>query len=90
MIATARFLVDGRVQGVGFRTGTHRQALLLGITGMARNLPDGRVEVIAQGSVAAIEALALWLERGPPHARVDSVQRSESMAPSALAGFDVV
>ncbi len=88
-MATTRFLIAGRVQGVGFRAGTRRQAELHGIVGCARNLADGRVEVIAQGPTAAIESLALWLERGPAHARVDRVQRSELGDAPAYPDFEI-
>lgn len=84
---SARFLIEGRVQGVGFRAGTRRTALQLGLVGMARNLEDGRVEVVAQGGAAAIEALALWLERGPAHARVDAVQRADVGAHAPMIDF---
>jgi acylphosphatase len=69
----ARFLVSGRVQGVAFRAHTRAQALALGLRGHARNLADGRVEVLAVGDVDAIERLAEWLRHGPPLARVDDI-----------------
>lgn len=75
-MAAARFLVAGRVQGVSFRAGTREQALRLGLRGHARNLSDGRVEVVAAGEPAAIDALAAWLRRGPPLARVEAVDRA--------------
>lgn len=84
---TARFIVQGRVQGVGFRASTRRRAQTLGLAGVARNLDDGSVEVIAQGDALSIEALALWLERGPTHARVDSVQRSHVGAHPPMTEF---
>ncbi len=84
---SARFLIEGRVQGVGFRAGTRRTALQLALVGMVRNLEDGRVEVVAQGDAAAIEALALWLERGPAHARVDTVQRTDVGAHAPMIDF---
>ncbi|HNR91988.1 MAG TPA: acylphosphatase [Dokdonella sp.] len=74
-MAEVRFLVSGRVQGVGFRAATRSEALRLDISGHARNLRDGDVEVIACGEDSAVEALAIWLHRGPPGARVDSVTR---------------
>lgn len=74
-MAQARFLVSGRVQGVGFRAATRSEALRLGLTGQARNLRDGNVEVIACGDEPAIDTLATWLHRGPPGARVDGVTR---------------
>jgi len=72
----ARFLIKGTVQGVFFRASTQAQAERLGLVGYARNLPDGRVDVVAGGSSAAIEALASWLRHGPPMARVEHVERA--------------
>ena len=56
-MSTARFLISGRVQGVFFRASTREQALALGLSGVARNLADGRVEVIACGDRQAIDTL---------------------------------
>jgi len=67
---TRRYLVTGRVQGVGYRRFVEREAGGLGLGGFARNLPDGRVEVVAQGDAAALAALEERLRRGPPLARV--------------------
>ncbi len=72
-MATVRFVVSGRVQGVFFRASTRREALRLGVAGTARNLPDGRVEVVAAGSDDALGALETWLRHGPPAARVDGI-----------------
>ncbi len=69
-----RCLVSGRVQGVFFRASTREQALRLGLTGYARNLPDGRVEVLACGDDAALAVLRDWLFRGPPGAIVDRLE----------------
>lgn len=74
-MASARFLVSGKVQGVWFRASARDVAVQLGLRGYARNLPDGRVEVLAAGDATAIEALATWLRQGPPLARVDSLAR---------------
>ena len=68
------FLVLGKVQGVFFRHSTRVEAERLGIRGLARNLPDGSVHVVARGPAAAVEELRRWLQRGPPQARVDSVR----------------
>ena len=66
--------VYGSVQGVGFRYSTQREALRLGVTGYARNLDDGGVEVLACGEMAAVAALIDWLKAGGPRsARVDRV-----------------
>lgn len=85
-MACARFLVSGRVQGVFYRASTREQALRLGLAGSAVNLPDGRVEVHAEGEAAALDRLEQWLHRGPPAARVDGVERHPA-EPSGLTGF---
>jgi acylphosphatase len=69
-----RFLVFGKVQGVYFRHSTRLEAKRLVIRGIARNLPDGSVEVLAQGGASAVEELRVWLQRGPAQARVDTVR----------------
>ncbi|MDI9238988.1 acylphosphatase [Lysobacter sp. LF1] len=74
-MSAARFVVSGKVQGVFFRAATREQALKLGLRGYAKNLADGRVEVLAAGDDAAIDALAAWLREGPPRARVDELER---------------
>jgi acylphosphatase len=66
-------LVAGRVQGVWFRASTQREARRLGLTGWVRNLPDGRVELMASGPEAPLAELERWLHRGPPAAQVDEV-----------------
>jgi acylphosphatase len=84
-----RAYVSGRVQGVNFRAATARQAQRLGVTGHARNLADGRVEVFAVGPPAAVRELCEWLHRGPPLAEVRAVEES-CVAPeegAGLAGF---
>ncbi len=85
----ARFLVGGKVQGVFFRASTREQALRLGLRGHARNLRDGRVEVVAAGDDAAIETLAQWLQHGPPMAEVRSLERSDVDEPCDIASFSI-
>ena len=68
-----KFLVSGRVQGVFFRTACKDEADRLGVKGFARNRRDGRVEVVAEGSEEAVEALARWCQQGPPRAVVTKV-----------------
>ena len=82
----ARFLVHGRVQGVGFRAATRTEALRLGVSGHARNLRDGTVEVVACSSGSALGALEAWLQHGPEGARVDAVHR-EPWAGDVPRGF---
>ena len=76
MIAS-KFQVYGRVQGVGFRYFTWRQAQKLGVYGTVRNCLDGSVEVIAQGTLEAIAQLSTWLHQGPPSANVERVLQSD-------------
>lgn len=83
---TRRFLISGHVQGVSYRAATRHEARALGLEGHARNLPDGRVEVLAQGSEEALAKLESWLWRGPPLARVDAVEATEAKA-LAASGF---
>ncbi|MGA9567758.1 MAG: acylphosphatase [Candidatus Korobacteraceae bacterium] len=70
---TRRYLVSGRVQGVGFRWFVEREAATLGITGWVRNREDGRVEVMATGTREQLSALHARLRDGPRAARVDEV-----------------
>lgn len=71
-------LVSGRVQGVFYRASTRNLARELGVTGYARNLPDGRVEVLACGGEQAVQALIDWLWKGPPAAKVTAVDVSDA------------
>ncbi|TXH26038.1 MAG: acylphosphatase [Elusimicrobia bacterium] len=85
-MACRRYLVSGRVQGVGFRAATRSQALRLGLQGSALNLRDGRVEVLASGEDASLNQLGDWLRHGPPGARVDALE-AEVIEDSAPVGF---
>jgi acylphosphatase len=88
---TRRFLVMGKVQGVFFRHSARIEAKRLGLRGLARNLPDGSVEVVALGSAAAVEALHQWLQRGPAQAQVVAVRETDAagLASAIPAGFAV-
>jgi acylphosphatase len=74
---TARFLVSGTVQGVGFRYFAYRAARQLGLSGFVRNLPDGRVEAVVRGEPASIGEYERRLRAGPPLAAVRQVSRSD-------------
>ena len=87
MRLAARFFVSGKVQGVFYRAGTRERALALGLRGQARNLPDGRVEVIAAGDADALTELEAWLRQGPPRARVEQVVREDARPEDAGTGF---
>ncbi|MFT3896816.1 MAG: acylphosphatase [Thermomonas sp.] len=88
-MAAARFLVGGKVQGVFFRASTREQALKLGLRGYAKNLPDGRVEVLAEGDERALDALERWLHVGPPMAKVETVERGDAGAEEVSEGFEI-
>ena len=70
-----RFVVTGRVQGVGFRVATRRKAQALGLSGWVRNCADGSVEGLVAGpSYEAVSGLRDWLRRGPPGAKVETLE----------------
>lgn len=66
-------LIEGRVQGVGYRAFARRCAIDLGLSGSAENLADGRVEVVVEGPKSELEHLLVFLRRGPVHAHVTSI-----------------
>jgi len=84
---TRRYVIMGRVQGVGFRFSTRRTALGLGIDGWVRNRLDGSVEVVARADQQRLEALESFLERGPFGARVDALDREISEEITVEKGF---
>jgi len=80
----------GMVQGVGFRWFVARHARSLGVTGFARNLPDGRVEVVGCGDAEAIAQLEELLRKGPAHALVEQVERDDEVSEAVPPGsFDI-
>jgi acylphosphatase len=85
-MAVMRCYVSGRVQGVFFRASTRDKARRLGLAGRASNLPDGRVEVIASGAEADLDALRRWLREGPPQAEVTGLE-CVPCAEEAFEGF---
>jgi len=88
---TTRYLVSGMVQGVGFRWFVARHARSLGLTGYARNLPNGSVEVVVDGPEDALPGLEQLLRRGPANSQVDRVERStETAATPTGKSFDVM
>ena len=89
MIVARHYRVGGRVQRVGFRYFVYDLACREGIAGWARNLPDGSVEVAAEGEAESIERFDLALRQGPRGARVDEVE-TEIVPPSGrLFGFTI-
>ena len=81
--------VHGFVQGVGFRWFTRAKALELGLVGSATNLPDGRVQVVAEGPADRVEELLGWLRTGDTPGRVDDVVEQRSAPRQNASGFDV-
>jgi acylphosphatase len=88
-IDARRFVVRGRVQGVGFRWFVEREAHILGIAGWVRNNHDGSVEVLAQGTRDQLSGLHGRLREGPRAARVDAVEVSEASLVAGLSSFRI-
>jgi acylphosphatase len=88
-VEARRFIVRGRVQGVGFRWFVEREAHLLGIAGWVRNNSDGSVEVHAQGTRDQLSGLRSRLSAGPRAARVDNVEESDARPISGAASFRI-
>lgn len=83
-----RVRVSGRVQGVWFRAETMSMARSLGLTGWVRNASDGTVEAVFEGDERLVSEAVAWCRRGPPGARVESVEESRE-EPTGEQGFEV-
>jgi acylphosphatase len=88
-VLARRFLVRGRVQGVGFRWFVEREAHILRVAGWVRNNHDGSVEVLAMGTPEQLAGLRSRLQEGPRAARVDDVEESETEPVAGLNSFQV-
>ena len=88
-VEARRFVVRGRVQGVGFRWFVEREAHILGIAGWVRNNADGSVEVLAQGTRDQLSGLHSRLREGPRAARVDTVEESEARPVGGITSFRI-
>lgn len=88
-IEAKRFIVRGRVQGVGFRWFVEREAHMLGIAGWVRNNHDGSVEVLAQGTRDQLAGLHSRLRGGPRAARVDEVEVAEIQPTAGISSFRI-
>jgi acylphosphatase len=89
MRVARRFLVRGRVQGVGFRFFAEAAGAREGLHGWVRNLPDGRVEVVAEGEASALDRFEHALQHGPRAARVDEVVTEEEIPGGRDTGFSI-
>ncbi|MDP4492793.1 acylphosphatase [Vibrio sp. AH4] len=85
-----KFIVSGYVQGVGFRYHTSNQGLKLGLTGYAKNLNSGEVEVVACGLPEKLEQFYEWLHEGPKTASVEQVTRTGCLPEKEYAGFEIL
>jgi acylphosphatase len=88
-IEAKRFIVTGRVQGVGFRWFVEREAHILGIAGWVRNNANGTVEILAQGTRDQLSGLHARLREGPRAARVDDVEESEAKPSANFTSFRI-
>jgi len=86
---TLRLIIRGRVQGVGFRFFTEAAAVREGIRGWVRNVPDGRVEISAEGDADALDRFERSLRHGPPHARVERVEVDDMIPTGRETGFNI-
>jgi acylphosphatase len=86
--ARLHMLISGRVQGVWYRASTRARARELSLTGWVRNLADGRVEALAEGSRDQLEALLAWCHDGPMLARVDGIEASWAGAQGGFTSFE--
>ena len=89
MRVARRFVISGRVQGVGFRWFANEAAQREGLTGFVRNLPDGRVEAVAEGEAESVERFERAIRQGPGSARVTDVFVDEQDAIGAYKNFSV-
>jgi acylphosphatase len=87
MRVARRFVIGGRVQGVGFRWFVQELAALEGATGWVMNRPDGAVEALVQGEADAVLRIERQIRRGPPSARVGNVDVTDETASDRLTGF---
>jgi len=84
-----RLFISGVVQGVSYRASTQEQARRRGVVGWVKNLEDGRVEAVAQGTRERVEELIAWCRKGPPAAKVEKVDVSPEEVGDEFRSFEV-
>ena len=89
MIVARRYVITGRVQGVGFRYFAEAAAARAGVHGWVRNLPDGSLEAFVEGEESAVDAVEAALRRGPSSSRIDDVRVSEETPTHRATGFSI-
>jgi acylphosphatase len=82
-------IIHGKVQGVGYRFHTQREASALGLTGWVRNLADGAVEMTAEGSQENLDKILNWARHGPPSAEVTDIASGWLSATGEFKGFEI-
>ncbi|HWR73312.1 MAG TPA: acylphosphatase [Nitrospirota bacterium] len=85
----AHVIVHGLVQGVWFRASTKEEALRIGVGGWVRNLPDGSVEAVFEGDKKKVEEIVDWCHKGPPGARVSTVDITWETPRNEFARFEI-
>jgi len=89
MKSNIHVFITGRVQGVWFRASTKQKAEQLGITGWVRNTTDGRVEAIFEGEESSIKDMIEWCHHGPPHAKIEKVEKKDQNPTNGFDGFSI-
>lgn len=89
MRVARRYIISGRVQGVGFRYFTQAEAARAGVHGWVRNLPDGRVEIRAEGEADALDTFERQVRQGPRGARVEAVEVDRASPDGRDTGFTI-
>ena len=84
-----RIFAKGRVQGVAYRAHAADEAMRLGLKGWVRNRRDGAVEAVVEGDDASVTSFVEWCRKGPPAARVQSVDAKDDVSTDALGPFEV-
>ena len=89
MRVARRFVIGGRVQGVGFRWFTHDAAMREGVHGWVRNLADGTVEVMVEGEIDSVDRVEAAIRRGPSYAVVERFDVEDQVPTGRAPGFDI-
>ena len=88
-IARLHIVIEGRVQGVFFRSSTRNESCKLGLTGWVKNCPDGRVEAVFEGDIDNIYQIVEWCKKGPPGAFVENVETVWEQANGEYDSFSI-
>lgn len=89
-LSQLHIIVSGRVQGVFFRASTRQIATKLDLAGWVKNLPDGRVEIVAEGSPKNLETFLAWCQHGPERAQVTHLESKWLPTSNSFTVFDIL